>query len=76
MTRNIESPFMQLLIAKNKTPAQVALALNVNERSVMYWLAGSRTPRLTIEQVQSLCRLLNCSVFDLPVDFSRDAAKN
>jgi DNA-binding Xre family transcriptional regulator len=73
MSRNVESPFMQLLISKKKTPADVAAALDVNERSVMYWLAGSRKPRLTIAQVQDLCRLLDCSVFDLPVDFSRHA---
>lgn len=65
---------MQLLISKKKTPADVAAALNVNERSVMYWLAGDRVPRLTIEQVQSLCKLLECSVFDLPIDFSRNAS--
>ena len=73
MSRNVESPFMQLLISKKKTPAEVAEALSVNERSVMYWLSGDRVPRLTISQVQSLCRLLECSVFDLPVDFSRNA---
>lgn len=73
MGKNIESPFMQLLIAKKKTPAQVAEALDVKERSVLYWLAGDRTPRLTITQVQKLCRLLDCSVFDLPTDFSRNA---
>ena len=73
MSRNVESPFMQLLVSKNKTPADVAVALKVKERSVLYWLSGDRTPRLTIAQVQELCRLLDCSVFDLPVDFSRNA---
>ena len=64
---------MQLLASKNKTPADVASALNVKERAVLYWLSGDRTPRLTIAQTQDLCRLLDCSVFDLPVDFSRNA---
>ncbi|MBE9063301.1 helix-turn-helix domain-containing protein [cf. Phormidesmis sp. LEGE 11477] len=62
---------MQLLIEKNKKPIDVANALDIGERAVLYWLSGERVPRLTIEQTQALCRLLNCSVFDLPVDFSR-----
>ena len=73
MSRNVESPFMKLLLAKNKTPAQIADVLGVNERSVFYWLSGEREPRFTIAQVQDLCRFLECSVFDLPLDFSRES---
>ena len=71
MRKNLESPFMQLLIEKKKKPIDVANALDVGERAVLYWLSGKRVPRFTIEQMQALCTLLDCSVFDLPVDFSR-----
>ena len=36
-----------------------------------YWLSGERTPKLTIAQVQDLCRFLECTIFDIPADFSR-----
>jgi hypothetical protein len=62
---------MQLSLEHNKSTAQIAAALSVNERSVRHWLAGTRIPRLTIEQSQALCRLFNCSIFDIPTDFRR-----
>lgn len=73
MKKNIESPFMKLLTAKKKTPADVAAVLGVNERAVFYWLSGEREPRFTVAQIQALCRFLECSVFDLPIDFSRES---
>ncbi len=63
------STFMGLLQEKNKKPEDVAIALGVSPRAVFYWTSGQREPRLTIEQVQSLCTLLGCSVHDLPKDF-------
>lgn len=71
MGKNDESLFMQLLKDKGKTPEDVAGALNVKVRAVYFWLAGDRTPRFTVEQVQKLCNLLDCSVHELPRDFSR-----
>lgn len=69
--RNDESQFMSLLKEKNKTPEDVAAALDVNVRTVYFWLSGERSPRFSIDQIQKLCTLLECSVFDLPTDFSR-----
>jgi transcriptional regulator with XRE-family HTH domain len=65
------SQFMSLLEAKNKTPEQVAEALDVSLRAVYYWVSGQREPRLTITQVQALCTLLDCSVHDIPRQFGR-----
>jgi transcriptional regulator with XRE-family HTH domain len=62
---------MSLLEAKNKTPEEVAEALDVSLRAVYYWVSGEREPRLTIVQVQALCKLLDCSVHDLPAKFGR-----
>lgn len=62
---------MSLLKEKRKTPEDVAKALGVSPRAVFYWLSGEREPRLTIDQVKSLCNLLDCSVHDLPSTFER-----
>jgi DNA-binding Xre family transcriptional regulator len=62
---------MSLLQEKQKTPEDVATALGISARAVYYWVSGKREPRLTVKQVQDLCLLLDCSVHDLPTDFSR-----
>lgn len=64
-----DSPFMNFLQEKGKSPEQVAQALGVSPRAVFYWASGQREPRLTIKQIQSLCSLLECSVHELPADF-------
>lgn len=66
-----ESEFMILLKEKNKTPEQVAERLGISPRAVYYWIAGKREPRFTINQIQQLCLFLDCSVHELPTDFSR-----
>lgn len=68
-TNRHESPFMEFLRNKGKTPEQVADAIGVSPRAVYYWAAGEREPRLTIEQIQALCRFLDCSVHELPSNF-------
>lgn len=65
------SEFMSLLKEKNKTPEQVAESLGISPRAVYYWMAGKREPRFTISQIQTLCLFLNCSVHELPTNFSR-----
>ncbi|WNZ26694.1 helix-turn-helix transcriptional regulator [Leptolyngbya sp. NK1-12] len=62
---------MNLLRAKNKTPEQVADTLGISPRAVYYWFAGKREPRFTVSQIQALCSLLECSVHELPTNFSR-----
>ncbi|MGG6296293.1 helix-turn-helix domain-containing protein [Leptolyngbya sp. AN02str] len=64
-----QSLFMSLLQVKKVTPEEVADALGVSDRAVYYWMAGTREPRLTIEQVQALCTLLDCNVHELPSYF-------
>lgn len=68
------SKFMSLLKEKKKTPEEVAAALGISPRAVYYWVSGEREPRFTIRQIQALCVLLECSVHDLPTDFSRKTA--
>jgi DNA-binding Xre family transcriptional regulator len=67
------SAFMGLLQEKKKKPEDVAIALGVSLRAVFYWTSGQREPKLTIQQVQSLCTLLDCSVHELPQDFGPES---
>lgn len=48
------------------TQKQVAEALGVTEQTVRNWEQGKAIPRLTIPQTKTLCRLLKCSIEDLP----------
>jgi transcriptional regulator with XRE-family HTH domain len=63
--------FMDLLEKQGVTVRRVATALDISERAVYFWFSGSRKPRLSIAQVQALCNLLDCTVHDLPIDFSQ-----
>lgn len=65
------SEFMNLLKEKKKTPEEVADVLGISPRAVYYWISGQREPRFTVQQIQTLCTFLECSVHDLPKDFSR-----
>lgn len=65
---------MKLLKEKDKSPEDLAEALNVKERTVFYWLSGARVPRFTLFQVRDLCNFFDCTFEELPLDFSRDAA--
>jgi DNA-binding XRE family transcriptional regulator len=56
------------------TQKQVADAVGVTDQSVSNWEAGRFEPRLTISQMQALCRVLQCSLDELP-SFS-DAEKS
>ncbi|MGB7441225.1 MAG: helix-turn-helix transcriptional regulator [Coleofasciculaceae cyanobacterium] len=40
--------------------------LGVTDKTVSNWEAGRFEPRLTISQMQALCRILQCSLDELP----------
>ena len=48
------------------TQKQVADAVGVTDQTVSNWEAGRFEPRLTISQMQALCRILQCSLDELP----------
>lgn len=50
----------------NLTQQQVADELGVTVTTVKNWEAGRFEPRLTISQMQALCRVLQCSLDELP----------
>lgn len=48
------------------TQKQVADAVGITDQTVSNWEAGRFEPRLTISQIQALCRVLQCSLDELP----------
>ena len=48
------------------TQKQVAAAVGVTDQTVSNWEVGRFEPRLTISQMQALCRILQCSIEELP----------
>lgn len=48
---------------------ELAEALGVSETTVRNWERGRATPELTIQQTKTLCRLLQCSLDELPDNF-------
>lgn len=69
---NESSELMKLLKEKGKTPAELAEALHVKERTVYNWFAGSREPKFTIQQVKDLCVFLEVELGELPSSFERN----
>ena len=47
------------------TRRQVAVELEVTEKTIYVWETSSNPPRLTVAQVQRLMEILNCSIEEL-----------
>jgi DNA-binding XRE family transcriptional regulator len=63
---NSSRELMRLRKRLGLTQKQVADAVGVTDQSVSNWEAGRFEPRLTISQTQALCRVLQCSLDELP----------
>jgi DNA-binding XRE family transcriptional regulator len=61
-----ESNLVKLRERVDLTQKQIAEALGVTEQTVRNWEHGRVEPRLTIPQVKTLCRLLQCPLDQLP----------
>ncbi|OLP15626.1 transcriptional regulator [Leptolyngbya sp. 'hensonii'] len=64
-----ESQLVKLREKAGLTQEALAQALAVTDHTVRNWEKGRAEPRLTIRQVKTLCRILQCSLEDLPDDF-------
>ncbi len=63
---NSSRELMRLRKRLGLTQKQVADAVSVTDQTVSNWEAGRFEPRLTISQMQALCRVLQCSLDELP----------
>jgi DNA-binding XRE family transcriptional regulator len=64
-----ESPLEVLRMKAGVTQEAISDALGVTDHSYRNWVKGRSEAKLTIRQVKALCRILNCSLEDLPDDF-------
>ncbi len=63
---NSSRELMRLRKRLGLTQKQIADAVDVTDQTVSNWKAGRFEPRLTISQVQALCRVLQCTLDELP----------
>ncbi len=63
---NSSRDLMRLRKGRGLTQKQVADAVGVTDQTISNWEAGRFEPRLTISQMQALCRVLQCSLDELP----------
>lgn len=75
---NKDSTLVRLRHQLELTQKDVADALGVTEQTVRNWEQGKAIPRLTIPQMKSLCRLLQCQIEDVPDDLGaqKQSAEN
>lgn len=67
--REVDAPESPLKVLRKRvqlTQEQLAKLLGVSTRAVQAWEGGEYQPMLTIPQIKTLCRALNCSLADLP----------
>ncbi|WP_413175398.1 helix-turn-helix transcriptional regulator [Anabaena azotica] len=62
-------PLVNLREVSGTTQKQVADAVGVSEHTVRNWEKGRSEAELQIWQVKALCRILKCSLEDLPDRF-------
>jgi DNA-binding XRE family transcriptional regulator len=66
----LQLSFSQWFLLKRRelglTQDDVAEALGISGQTVSNWERGRSIPTLTIDQVKTLCKLLRCSLEDIP----------
>lgn len=62
------STLLQLRLRRSPklTQRELALALDVTETTIRNWEKGREEPHLTFRQIKTLCRLLQCTLDELP----------
>ncbi|QUY45550.1 helix-turn-helix transcriptional regulator [Acaryochloris marina] len=70
LVENLELSFSQWFLLTRRTQGltqdDVAEALGISGQSVSNWERGRSIPTLTIDQIKTLCRILNCTLDDIP----------
>jgi DNA-binding XRE family transcriptional regulator len=49
------------------TQSELGKAIGVSRQTINYWECGRR-PTFYIKQIQDLCKVLDCSFYDIPVE--------
>lgn len=63
--------FLEVLrLRAEVTQEAVAQAIGVTDHTYRNWVKGRAVPNLTVQQVKVLCLILDCTLEDLPNDFS------
>jgi DNA-binding XRE family transcriptional regulator len=62
--RNIKA----LREAQQITQQELAEAIGVTRQTVTAWEIGTQKPRLYLQQIKELCRVLNCDLVDIDVE--------
>lgn len=66
----LELNFNQWFLLKRReqglTQDDVASALGVSGQTVSNWERGKSIPTLTLDQVKILCKILDCTLYDIP----------
>jgi len=66
---NEQSTFVNRRKELGLTQEDIAKALGVTPRTVIYWENGHHEPKLTINQIKQLCRLMKWSIEEVPERF-------
>ncbi len=66
----LELSFSQWFLLKRRerdlTQDDIAAALGVSGQTVSNWERGRSIPTLTINQIKALCKILNCTLDEIP----------
>ena len=66
-----ESPFDNLRIARTPySQEEFAKRCKIPLRTYMRWISGKTQAKLTPEQMKAVCKELQCSIEEIPNDFS------
>jgi DNA-binding XRE family transcriptional regulator len=67
---SLELNFSQWFLLRRReqglTQDDVASALGVSGQTVSNWERGKSIPTLTLDQVKTLCKILDCTLDDIP----------
>jgi len=70
LDNGLELSFSQWFLLKRReqdlTQDDIAAALGVSGQTVSNWERGRSIPTLTINQMKALCKILDCTLDDIP----------
>ena len=72
MAKKGKVPIVEGLRRKaNVTQEALSEALGITDHTYRNWIKGRSEPSMTVRQMKLLCKLLGCTLDDLPDDFTQ-----